>query len=65
MYGILKIVKKKKGFCFVGNWNITEHVESKQNKDQKECQKIDCLPTDVAVLIKSQIHLFKSTAIKK
>jgi hypothetical protein len=55
---------EKKGFCWKCK-DITEHVESKQNKRSKEflCQILDCLPTDVAVLINKYIYS-NPTAIK-
>jgi PAS domain S-box-containing protein len=61
----LKIVKKRKGFCFVGNCkDITEHVESKQKlKKQKEfyVRILDCLPTDVAVFDKNHKYIYSNT----
>jgi PAS domain S-box-containing protein len=61
----LKIVKKKKGFCFIGNCrDITEHVESKQklNKQKEFYVKIlDCLPTAVAVFDRNHKYIYSNT----
>jgi len=65
----LKIVKKRKGFCFIGNCkDITKHVESKQELEKQRrfyVKILDRLPNDVAVFDKNHKYIYANpTAIK-